>query len=221
MRMRASIVGDAQSSRVIHWRPQPRRTNVVIDYSTTSDASLVVAVGRCHAPALAEIYRRHGGSVLRLAHRLGRDERVAEDVVQEVFLGLWNHPERFDAERGTLRSFLLMKAHGRAVDQLRADRARREREERDHRATPVDHYDLEREVWDMAVADRVQAAMATLSEGERNAIGMAYFSGHSYREVAELLGQPEGTVKSRIRTGLKTLRGRLSDFDLNSASGGQ
>ena len=66
----------------------------------------------------------------------------------------------------------------------------------------------------MAVAERVQAAMATLSDGERNAIGMAYFSGHSYREVAELLGQPEGTVKSRIRNGLKTLRTRLSDVDL-------
>ena len=191
-----------------------------MDFSAASDASLVVAVGRCHAPALAEIYRRHGGPVLRLAQRVLHDERAAEDVAQDVFLGLWNQPERFDAERGTLRSFLLMKAHGRAVDQLRAERARRDRDERQHQATPVDQYDLEREVWDMAVAERVQAAMATLSEGERNAIGMAYFSGHSYREVAELLGQPEGTVKSRIRNGLRTLRTHLSDADLTTASGG-
>ena len=190
------------------------------DYAQTSDASLVVAVGRCQAPALAEIYRRHGGPVLRLAQRLLRDQRAAEDIVQDVFLGLWNHPERFDAERGALRSFLLMKAHGRAVDQLRAERARRDREERDFRATPVDQYDLEREVWDLAIAERVQTAMATLTESERTAIGMAYFSGHSYREVAELLGQPEGTVKSRIRNGLKTLRSKLSDVELRSSTEG-
>lgn len=193
---------------------------MTIDFTASSDSSLVVAVGRCQAGALAEIYRRHGGPVLRLAQRLLRDERVAEDVVQDVLLGVWNHPERFDAERGSLRSFLLMKAHGRAVDLLRAERARRDREERDARATPVDQYDLELEVWDMAIADRVQAAMATLSEGERTAIGLAYFGGHSYREVATLLGQPEGTVKSRIRNGLKSLRSRLSDIEINAPAEG-
>jgi RNA polymerase sigma-70 factor, ECF subfamily len=180
------------------------------DYPQVSDTALVVAIGRYESAALAEAYRRHAGAVFGLARRLLADRTLAEEVVQEVFLRLWNSPERFDPERGSLRSYLLAQCHGRAVDLLRAEGARRAREERDARRTAEAGYDLEHEVWDMAAAERVRTALDAIPDSERQAIMLAYFGGHSYREVAELLGQPEGTVKSRIRVGLKRLKGELA-----------
>jgi RNA polymerase sigma-70 factor (ECF subfamily) len=176
------------------------------DLRECSDAVLVVAISRYRQDALAEAYRRHAGAVFALARRLLIDTTLAEEIVQEVFLRIWNQPEKFDPERGTLRSYLLAQCHGRSVDLLRSETSRRRREERDARRTAEDGYDLEHEVVDLSVAERVKEALATLPEIEREAIALAYFGGHTYREVADLLDQPEGTVKSRIRTGLKRLR---------------
>lgn len=179
------------------------------DLTTCSDAVLVVAISRYRQEALAEAYRRHAGSVFALARRLLLDGALAEEVVQEVFLRLWNDPEKFDHERGSLRSYLLAQCHGRAVDLLRSETSRRNREERDARRTAERGYDLEHEVVDLAIAEQVQEALTTLPEVEREAIALAYFGGHTYREVAEMLDQPEGTVKSRIRAGLRRLRTEL------------
>jgi RNA polymerase sigma-70 factor (ECF subfamily) len=176
-----------------------------------SDAALVVAIGRWREDALAEAYRRHAGAVYGLARRVLSDPSIAEEVVQEVFLRLWNTPEKFDPERGSLRSFLLAQSHGRAVDLLRSDTSRRQREERDARQTAEDGYDIEHEVWDLALADQVKEAMSALPDDERKAIELAYFGGQTYREVAVALGAPEGTVKSRIRTGLRRMRSGLTD----------
>ncbi len=176
------------------------------DLTTCSDAVLVVAISRYRQEALAEAYRRHAGAVFALARRLLRDAALAEEVVQEVFLRIWNNPEKFDHERGSLRSYLLAQCHGRSVDLLRSETSRRQREERDLRRTAESGYDLEHEVVDMAVAERVQQALTALPDLEREAIALAYFGGHTYREVADMLDQPEGTVKSRIRAGLKRLR---------------
>jgi RNA polymerase sigma-70 factor (ECF subfamily) len=182
-----------------------------VNFPDASDATIVVAIGRYHEEALAEAYRRHGGAVFGLARRLLHEPGVAEDIVQEVFLRLWNTPERFDPERGSLRSYLLAQTHGRAVDRLRADLSRRDREARDARAAATAGYDLEREFLDFTVAEAVREAVAGLPEEERRAIELAYFGGHSYREVAGVLGAPEGTIKSRIRTGLRRMRSALSD----------
>jgi RNA polymerase sigma-70 factor (ECF subfamily) len=177
-----------------------------------SDATLVLAIARWRQDALAEAYRRHAGAVFALARRvLGGDASAAEEVVQEVFLRLWNAPDRFDPGRGSLRSYLLAHTHGRSVDLLRADASRRRREEREVRAAAESGYDLEREVADMATAEHVRAALGALPETERRAIELAYFGGHTYREVAAIIGAPEGTVKSRIRAGLTRLRGELAD----------
>lgn len=175
-----------------------------------SDAALVVSIGRYHEDALAEIYRRHAGAVFALARRLLADRTLAEEVVQEVFLRLWNAPDRFDPSRGSLRSYLLAQCHGRSVDLIRSESSRRRREERELTLTAEGGYDLEHEVWDMAVADRVKVTLQALPQGEREAILLAYFGGHTYKEVADLLGMPEGTVKSRIRAGLKRMRGELA-----------
>jgi RNA polymerase sigma-70 factor, ECF subfamily len=175
-----------------------------------SDAQLVVLVGRYNDGALAEIYRRHGRSVYGLARKVVTDGTEAEDITQEIFLNLWRHPSSFDSARGSLRTFLLTHAHGRAVDVVRSRVARKRREENDAHNTAAVYYDLEREVWDLALSERVSGAMASLPSEERAAIELAYFEGHTYREVAQLLSQPEGTVKSRIRNGLRRMKSTLA-----------
>ncbi len=186
------------------------------DLRDASDATVVVAIGRWRQDALAEAYRRHAGAVFALARRLLIDRTLAEEVTQEVFLRLWHQPEKFDADRGSLRSYLLAQTHGRSVDILRSEVSRRQREQRDAAATADAGYDLEREVLDLSVAEEVRDALAVLPPGERRAIELAYFGGHTYREVASLLDEPEGTVKSRIRSGLRRLRGALVDAGIGA-----
>ncbi len=176
-----------------------------------SDAQLVISIARFSEVALAEAYRRHGGAVYGLAKRVLNNTAEAEDVTQEVFLRLWNQPDRYDAARGSLRSFLLAQAHGRAVDAVRSSTSRRAREARQALRTAEAGYDMQHEVWDLAVAEQVARAMGELPEEERRAIELAYFDGHTYREVAQLLGHPEGTVKSRIRNGMRRMRAALAD----------
>jgi RNA polymerase sigma-70 factor, ECF subfamily len=187
-------------------------------YVELSDAVLVTAVAKQQHDALAEIYRRHGGPAVRLSSRLLNDQRSAEDVCQEVFLALWKSPESFDAERGSLRSWILMKTHSRSVDIVRANAARYQRESREVNEPSKRDYDLEREVWDLTVADRIQRALTELPTNEKDAVQLAYFGGLTYREVAKELGQPEGTVKSRIRNGLKSLGRLLHDLQVENPS---
>jgi RNA polymerase sigma-70 factor, ECF subfamily len=182
------------------------------DFHDHSDVQLVVAIGRAQQGALAEAFRRHGGSVHGRARRILNDATGADDVVQQVMLKLWTDPEQFDRKRGTLRGFLLKQAHSRALDVVRSSATRRRREGA-HEDLVV--YDLETEVCEDICAcvrtEQVRAGLAGLSAGERDAIELAYFGGHTYRGVAQVLGQPEGTIKSRIRTGLGKLSRVLAD----------
>ncbi len=146
-----------------------------------------------------------------LTQRLLWERGHAEEMVQEVFLRLWEQPDRFDRARSPLRSFLLMDAHARCVDRIRSDTRRQRREERSARADLVTDYDVDLEAADLETAEHVRVALDSLSDGERRAIELAYFGGNSYREVARILDEPEGTVKSRIRTGLGRLRTMLRD----------
>jgi len=189
------------------------------EFENASDAALVVSIGRFSQDALAEAYRRHAGAVFGLAKRLLSDHARAEEIVQEVFVRLWNEPTRFDPERGTLRSFLLANAHGRSVDLIRSDVSRRRREEREASQTAEAGYDVAHEVWDLALASHVRDAMHVLQDGERAAIELAYFGGMTYREVADQLGEAEGTVKSRIRSGLKKLRRELTRTGVSMGRG--
>ena len=180
-----------------------------VSRSELDDAALVIAITRSDADAFAEIYRRHGGAVYALTARLLWDRSVAEELVQEIFLRLWQQPERYDPMRGPLRSFLLMDTHARSVDRLRAEQRRRDREERSARTEVATTYDVDLEAWDLSVGEQVRDAMNDLSAAEREAIELAYFGGHTYRDVARILGEAEGTIKSRIRTGLLRLRKQL------------
>ena len=181
------------------------------DIEEFSDAQLVTAIGRYSEVALAEAYRRHGGAVFGLAKRVLHSAPEAEDVTQEVFLRLWNQPDRFDPARGSLRSYLLAQTHGRAVDAVRSSASRRLREAKDAMRRARSAYDMQHEAWDLTLADQVTRAMGELPDEERRAIELAYFDGRTYREVARLLDQPEGTIKSRIRNGMRRMRAALSD----------
>ena len=180
------------------------------DLTVVSDTGLVLALARYQQDALAEVYRRHAGAVFGLAKRLLADQAKAEEVVQEVFLRLWRQPERFDPVRGSLRSYLLAQTHGRAVDMIRSETSRRRREETEARMTAEAGYDIDHEVWDLGLADQVRSSLECLYPSERKAVELAYFGGRTYREVAVELGEPEGTVKSRIRSGLMKLRAELT-----------
>ena len=179
------------------------------EISEASDAQLVTLIARYSEVALAEVYRRHGGAVYGLARRVLNNATEAEDVTQEVFLRLWNQPERFDPARGALRSFLLTQSHARSVDAIRSLNSRRAREVNDAHRTARSDYDMQHEVWDITMAEELTHALAQLPEEERRAIELAYFQGLTYVKVAEILNEPEGTVKSRIRSGMRRMRGAL------------
>lgn len=193
----------------------------MISFGQESDATLVVGVGRWHEAALAEIYRRHGSAVHGLGQRILRNQAVADEITQDVFLDLWRHPEKFDAERGTLRSYLLQRTHGKSVDRIRSEVARRQREERSWRETATADYDIDHQVWDIAIADQVKSALSALPHELRRPIELAYFGGNTYQEVAKLLDEPEGTIKSRIRSGLGRLRVQLTELGVQPAGADQ
>ena len=179
------------------------------DLAAASDAALAIGIARWRPEALAEVYRRHSGAVYGLARRLLVDGGLAEEGAQEVFVGLWERPERYDPARGTLRAFLLAVTHGRAVDVLRSETSRRAREARVN-ALAGSGYDLEEEVLDLVTSERVRESLGRLPLEERSAIELAYYGGHTYREVAVMQQQPEGTVKSRIRAGLRRMEQELA-----------
>jgi RNA polymerase sigma-70 factor, ECF subfamily len=176
------------------------------DAMSRGDADLASRVAIGDRDALAELFRDHGGPVKTVAYRVLRDDALADDIVQDTFVSFWRSPEKFDPARGSLRTYLLTIAHRRAVDVVRSETARSRREQR---PPDPDHFDLEEEVWVRALSEEVRTALLGLSDAEREAIGMAYLGGFSYVEVAERLGAPEGTVKSRIRSGMKKLASEL------------
>ncbi|MBU6330759.1 MAG: sigma-70 family RNA polymerase sigma factor [Acidobacteria bacterium] len=177
--------------------------------AASSDPDLVRSVAVGDPRALEEIHRRHGGAVIGLCRRVLRDEALAEEVSQEVFLRLWSEPHRFDAGRGTLRSFLQRQAHSRSIERVRSEEARRAREDRALRIDSAPPADVEAEAVASLRSTVVREALDQLEPAERSAIVLAYYGGHSYREVSVLLDAPEGTVKSRIRSGMNKLAGLL------------
>jgi RNA polymerase sigma-70 factor (ECF subfamily) len=163
------------------------------------DSVLVARIAAGDDEAISDVFDRYAPFVYGLARRVTGNSTAAEDVVQEVFTSLWQNPERFDSSRGSLRAFLGVQAHRRSVDIIRSDTRRSAREARHHdldpdqRGTPVDEIDHE------AAVEMVREAISRLPAEQRQAVEMAYLEGHTHREVAMLLGIPEGTAKSRLR----------------------
>jgi RNA polymerase sigma-70 factor, ECF subfamily len=195
----AALSRPRTGSRLVERRALPDR----------SDAELVAALVGGDQSALAEAYRRYAGAVWAVARRVCNDRVLAEDVSQTVFVDLWQRPGRYDPARGRLRPWLVAQAHARAVDSVRSETARARRQERDGQLAPVSSPDVEAEAHAAVLSDDVRRAVDQLGSDERAAIMLSYFGGRSYRETAELLGAPEGTVKTRIRRGLLGLRRTL------------
>ncbi|MDX2342600.1 MAG: sigma-70 family RNA polymerase sigma factor [Acidimicrobiia bacterium] len=173
------------------------------------DAALAARLVDQDPNALHDAYRDYGHRVYRVAYGLLRREELAQDVTQEVFVRLWKRPERYDATRGALSSFLQLDAHGRSVDLIRSEEARAKREIANERLSSRHQDSPEEEAMKRITSDRVRRALDELKEAERGPIAMAFYLGYSYRKVAEVLGVPEGTVKSRIRSGMAKLRETL------------
>jgi RNA polymerase sigma-70 factor (ECF subfamily) len=157
--------------------------------------------------AFIDLYERLSSLVYTIAARVTRDRRAAEDVTQEVFLAIWQRPLAFDPAKGSLRGWLAMMAHRRAVDLVRREETQR-RTSLDGRlyAGAVSRGDpVGDEVSDADAAERLGKALRSLPEHLSRAITLAYLEGRTYREVAIELGVPEGTAKSRLREGLRRL----------------
>lgn len=188
---------------VLELKPQRRRNPESFDDATMREALL-----EQREEVLSEAYHRHGRQVFRVAYGVLRRTELAEDVTQEVFVRLWQRPERFDPARGSLAGFLQLDAHGRSIDMVRSERSRANREIKEQQLSSASNspMSIEEEVMKRISSEEVRDALGQLRPEERTPIAMAFFLGHSYRAVAELLGVPEGTVKSRIRTGMARLR---------------
>jgi RNA polymerase sigma-70 factor (ECF subfamily) len=171
-----------------------------------NDVKLIARYAFCSEAGLAELYRTHSAAVYGTARRVLKSTTEAEDVTQDVFLRFWTQPQRFDPTRGTLRAFLVAQAHARAVDAVRTHNARRRRETGDAPRFSDADKDVLHDFWELVRADHLSRALGELPIEERRAIELAYFDGRTYVEVAELLHQPEGTIKSRIRNGMRRMR---------------
>ncbi len=171
--------------------------------------ALVQRLARGDEAAYEDLYDRVSATVYGVCRRVLRDPSEAEEVAQEVLLEIWRTASRYDPARAGVRSWAVMIAHSRAVDRVRSTERRRAREE----ATALPEPPAVDEVSEAAVTAfevrRVQKAMADLSDLQRESVRLAFYGGHTHREVAVLLGVPLGTVKTRIRDGLTRLRSEL------------
>jgi RNA polymerase sigma-70 factor, ECF subfamily len=159
--------------------------------------------------ALAIVVQQWGSLVRGVARRVVGDDAAADDVTQDVFVWLWERPDRFDPDRGSLRSFLAVVTRRRAIDWIRRHDADRRRADRARREAPTVEDDLADGVTSREDARRVRSAVAALPDDQREAVMLAFFGGRSYREVAKILGIPEGTAKSRLRLALAKLSATL------------
>lgn len=182
----------------------PERT-----HTDTADAALIDAIARGDESAFATLYKQYGPILFGLLLRIVRDRPEAEDVLQEVFLQVWQQAENFDAARGRAFTWLVTLARSRAIDRLRA------RESRERTATASAREVVE-EVRDAAAdaasaeeGEVVRGALAAIPEEQRRALLLAYFEGLTQTEIAAQTGQPLGTVKTRIRSGMRKLREQL------------
>ena len=179
------------------------------------DSDILAGLENNDEAVFDEVFRIYSGACLGLARKILRNDSKAQDVVQTVFVALFTKPARFNPERGSLRTFLLTQAHSRSIDLIRSEKARSAREQKQGllamSAKEISVDSIEDEIVKMQLSDSMSDALSKLSKDESDAIVLSYYKGHTYREVAEILKQPEGTVKSRIRSAMSKLKNYLQD----------
>ena len=189
-------------------------------YDGLDDRALVARVVEQDGGALEALYARYARPCLALSRRVLADEQFAQDVVQEVFLTVWRDASRFDASRGSFSSWLLSMTHHKAVDVVRREENVRKRrasadllESREDDAPRVDE-----EVWSSLRRERLRDGLQTLPLPQREALALAYYGGHTQREIAMLTSTPLGTVKTRMLAGMRRMKDSLDG--LSNAAGG-
>ena len=184
-----------------------------------SDSDLIALVGSGDGAALIALYDRYSRHAFGLAYRILGDAATAEEVVQDAFLALWRNARSFDTTRGGVRTWLLTIVHNRAIDRVRAARSRGstvELEVADYAGAVADPWEA---VTDQLDGAQVRAAVRALPEEQRVAIELAYFQGLTHKEIAEQTGTPLGTVKGRLRLGLRKLADMLTPSYLTGIDG--
>ncbi len=174
----------------------------------TTDAALIQKITERDEAALAALYDRYAGMLSSVLNRILRDTQAAEEILQDIFYQLWCSASRFDPARGSLPGWLLVIARNRAISRLRRHNPAAGEEILEN--TVVMPSDLESNVSQQQMLDRVKRAMQNLPPEQRTAIDFAFFSGMTHSEIAERTGDPLGTVKTRLRTALETLKRDLN-----------
>lgn len=204
--MRAQAVLALPSARA---GKRERRRVMPKDLVHLSDEALVALIGRSDHVALAELYDRYGRVSYNLAYRILRDPTLAEDAVQEAFLAAWRSAGRFLPERSKASTWILTLVHRRAVDAVRREQRRRA-EPLEESFEPASEA-TDETAWLRLERARVQAALRRLPDQQREAIELAYYGGFTQTELAERLGLPLGTIKSRMFAGLARMRDLLAE----------
>ena len=179
-----------------------------------ADEELMPLVGRKDPEAFEVLYDRHGGAAYSLAYRIVGDRAAAEEVTQEAFISVWRSGARFDAARGSVRSWLLSVVRNRAIDFLRSKAGKAPKLDFDDDAALEQRPAAERteeEALHRETAAEVRGALGNLPGEQSKVIELAYFGGFSHSEIAEILSLPMGTVKGRMRLGLEKIRGELAE----------
>ena len=185
------------------------RSQTARELAHLSDEAVLALIARADDQALAELYRRFGRLAYGLAFRILRDDALAQDAVQDAFLGVWRAAGRFTAERSKPSTWLLTLVHRRAVDLVR-----REERRRTEPLQPESEFAGAEAADEAELATRrqtIREALRQLPSEQREAIELAYYGGYTQSELAERLGQPLGTIKSRMFTGLARLRDTLGE----------
>ena len=183
-----------------------------------SDSALVEKMMAGDESALAALYDRYSGMLFAMLVRILRDRQAAEEVLQDLFLQLWRNASSFDASRGSLPAWLMVIGRNRAISRLR----RRDSQEvlEDVEAWPANavpsSLDIEHETQRTQLAEKLRSAMAALPREQREAVELAYFEGMTQTEIAECTGSPLGTVKSRVRAAMQTLKQLFDDEQTRS-----
>jgi len=179
------------------------------------DAALVQLVAAPDPDALAVLYQRHGAACYRLARRVTANDALAEDAVQEAFVGLWRDPAAYAPGQGSVLNWLLGLTHHKAVDFVRRESAQRRRQNAQAAQQALDPppNDPAAAAWAGIRAESVRAALSELPEAQRHALALAYFGGYTQREIAQLTGTPLGTVKTRMFTAMRRLQLRLAPLE--------
>ncbi len=180
---------------------------VVVDAAAGTPADLMARVARGDSAAFAQLYDLMAPRVYGLIRRVLRNPAQSEEVTQEVMVEVWRTATRYDADRGSLASWILTMAHRRAIDRVRSEQSATDREQAVAAASSTTEYDEVAEtVTTNLEVEQVRHCLSSLTELQRESVTLAYYGGYSYREVAELLDAKLATIKARMRDGLIRLR---------------